>query len=214
MTGPTCLRHAGVVLTLGAALSVAHVVLRSVLTARESAAAAMATPAWLAVQGLGVTGATLVLWGLPPMALSLAPAGGRAAVLGGGLLASAWMFLGIFLSYYGLLIAPWLAREAPALAAGGQLPPGMLGAFLAVLAVELAGCALLALPFLRHGVAPRAVGVLLPLGALLTIAGDLLAPTGPASNLAWNLATNSGPVVLLVGLGWYGVRMARAPAGA
>jgi len=71
---------------------------------------------------------------------------------------------------------------------------------------------LLALPFLRGRTAPRWIGYLLPAAALLTLAGTVLAPSGPAANLATNLATNLGPVLLMVALAALGVRMWAEPA--
>jgi hypothetical protein len=46
-----------------------------------------------------------------------------------------------------------------------------------------------------------------PAAALLTVAGNFIAPTGPATNLAINLLSNLGPVLLLVALGSLGFRL-------
>jgi hypothetical protein len=69
------------------------------------------------------------------------------------------------------------------------------------------GTALLAIPYLRGHVPPRWVGFALPTAALLTVVGNLIAPTGPATNVAINLLSNVGPVLLLVALGGLGARL-------
>jgi hypothetical protein len=59
------------------------------------------------------------------------------------------------------------------------------------------------------------VGYLLPASALWVLVGSfVIAPDGPASNLAVNLLSNLGPVLLLIGLGYLGFRAwaERAPA--
>jgi hypothetical protein len=48
---------------------------------------------------------------------------------------------------------------------------------------------------------------LLLASTVLTAAGDLIAPNGPASNLAVNLFSNLGPVLLMVAFGGLGPRM-------
>jgi len=61
----------------------------------------------------------------------------------------------------------------------------------------------------------RWVGYVLPASALWVALGTLVvAPGGPAGNLAVNLLSNLGPVLLLIGLGYLGFRAwaERAPA--
>ena len=71
----------------------------------------------------------------------------------------------------------------------------------------LVGAALLATPFLRGRVRPRWVGYVLPASALWMAVGTaVIAPGGPASNLALNLLSNLGPVLLLFALGYLGLR--------
>ena len=80
----------------------------------------------------------------------------------------------------------------------------------------LVGAALLATPFVRGPARPRWVGYVLPASALWALVGVfVIAPSGPASNLAVNLLSNLGPVLLLIGLGYLGFRAwaeQRAPA--
>ena len=62
---------------------------------------------------------------------------------------------------------------------------------------------------------PRWAGYVLIAAGLWMIVGNLIiAPSGPATNLAINLISNLGPVLLLVPLGYLGYRMSveNAPA--
>jgi hypothetical protein len=126
------------------------------------------------------------------------------------------MFFGLFLSLYGALVLPWLADLAPRLVAGSSpTPSGFVVSFAVGLLAWLVGAALLAAPFVGGRVRPRWVGYLLPASALWVLVGNfIIAPGGPASNLAVNLISNLGPVLLLIGLGYLGFRAwaERSPA--
>jgi hypothetical protein len=170
---------------------------------------------WVPINALGVVGAALVLLGLPAMYAKMAGSTGLLGLLGVVLIALAWMFFGLFLSFYSVLVAPWLADQAPSLvAASAPIPAGFIIAFIAGLVAEFVGSVLLAIPFLWGRVQPRWVGYMLPGAVLLTVVGDLIAPTGPATNLAINLLSNMGPVLLMGALGYLGFRMwsEQAPA--
>ena len=41
----------------------------------------------------------------------------------------------------------------------------------------------------------------------MAIVGDVIAPNGPASNLGINLLSNSGPLLLMIALGYLGGRL-------
>ena len=83
----------------------------------------------------------------------------------------------------------------------------MLIAYITALVVEFVGCVLLAIPFIRDRAQPRWIGYLLPFAAIWTVAGTLLAPSGPAANLAINLSSNMGPVLLMAALGYLGFQL-------
>lgn len=208
-------RVSGLFLLVGAVVFGIHLVARSLVTAGADPVALAKGGLWAPISGLGVLGAVLVLLGLPGMYARMAAATGIPGLAGVALLGCAWLFFGVFLSLYGLLLAPWLAEQAPSLvAAAAPVPTGVVVGFVAGLLAELVGTALLAIPFLRGRVQPRWIGVLLPASALLTVAGNLLAPSGPAANLALNLISNSGPLLLMVGLGALGARMCSAQRSA
>lgn len=208
-------RISGLGLLIGASAFLVHLVLRSFVTAGLDPVTFAQQSSWVPINGLGVVGAALVLLGLPVLYAKLAGPTGWLGLFGVVLIALAWIFFGIFLSLYSVLVAPWLADQAPALAAG-PLPAGILSTYIAALVVELVGCVLLAIPFLGGRVQPHWVGYLLPGAALLTILGTLLAPSGPAANLALNLLSNLGPVLLMVvfialGYGLWSVQTATTP---
>jgi len=122
----------------------------------------------------------------------------------------------LFLSLYGGLVLPWLADQAPRLVAGpSPTPLGFVVVFALGLLAWLLGAVLLAVPFVRRPAQARWVGYVLPASALWVLVGNFVnAPGGPASNLAVNLLSNLGPVLLLVGLGYLGIRAWAEPSPA
>lgn len=206
MTRRQIFRISGFALVVGAGVFIVHLVARSLITAGADPASMALQASWMPVNLLGVLGAILVLFGLPGLYAWMAGVSRLLGLAGMVLLALAWLFLALFLSLYSVLVAPWLADQAPALAAA-PLPTVILIAFLLAMLAEVVGAGLLAYPFLRGRVAPRWVGYALPAAALLRVAGNLLAPSGPAANLAINLLSNLGPVLLLIALGTLGWRM-------
>ena len=207
VSGTQLFRIGGLLVIVGVVSFVLHVVLRSVISASVDPALSAKGGLWVPVNALGALGAALVLLGLPAVYARMSGQGGLHGLVGVALIAAAWMFFGVFLSLYGALVAPWLADEAPSLvAADAPTPEGVVVSF---------AVALLAAPFVGGRMRPRWVGYLLPASALWVAVGTLvIAPGGPASNLAVNLLSNLGPVLLLIGLGYLGLRAwaERAPA--
>jgi hypothetical protein len=208
MTSQQLLRTSGLALVAGASAFVCYVILRSVITAGAEPAAFAINRLWEPVNALGVLGAVLVIMGLPGACVRLADSGGLPGVIGFALLAVAWIFFGLFLSLYGLLIQPWLARESPSLvAASAQLPGMLIGAFVAGLLAWFAGALLLAIPFIRGRAGPSWLGYVLVASAIWQPVGNLIiAPSGPASDLGLNLLSNMGPVLLMIGLAYLGYK--------
>lgn len=209
MTNAQVFRASGLALLTGAIAFVVHVVLRSVITAGPDPVAFAKSGLWAPVNALGVIGAFLVMLGLPAVHARMAGSSGRSALIGIALLAVAWMFFGVFLSLYGLLVLPWLANSAPTLVAPSTPPPpAFVVAFVIGLFAWLVGSGLLAIPFIRKREQPPWVGYALAASGIWVVIGNLfIAPSGPASNLAVNLLSNMGPVLLLAGLGYLGYRI-------
>lgn len=208
MTDSQIFRLSGFVLLTGALVFILHVALRSVITSGPDPATAEDS-LWVPINMLGVGGAILVLVGLPAMYARMAALLGLSGLIGVVLLAMAWMFIGLFLSLYSVLVLPWLAERAPALIhASAPLPVAFVIAFAIGLAAWFAGSVLLAIPFIRKRAQPTWVGYALLASAVWIVIGSLIiAPSGPASNLAVNLLSNLGPVLLLIGVAHLGYRM-------
>jgi hypothetical protein len=206
MTTSQACRISGLASLIGAITFAAHIVLRSVITAGLDPSASAQQGLWVPINVLGVLGAVLVLLGLPAIYARVAEKAGLAGFVGIAFIALAWMFFGLFLSLYAVLVLPWLANGAPALvAASAPLPTAFLIAFIVGLAAWIAGAVLLAVPFIRGRVHPQWIGYLLPASALWVVVGDLvIAPSGLAGNLAINLLSNLGPVLLAIGVGYLG----------
>jgi hypothetical protein len=206
----------GLLVVVGAVTYVVHLVVRSVLTAGIDPAVSAQASLWVPVNTLGALGAMLVLLGLPAVCGRMASQVGLPGLVGFALIEVSWTFFGLFLSLYGALVLPWLADRAPELVAGASSTPvGIVVAFALGLLTWLLGAALLAAPFVKGWVQGRWVGYVLPASALWALTGVVvIAPDGPASNLAVNLLSNAGPALLLLGLGYLGFRAwaERAPA--
>jgi hypothetical protein len=202
-------RISGFSLLIGALVFILHITLRSVITAGPEAATFARDSLWVAINILGIVGAILVLLGLPAMYARTSVLFGMSGLIGIALLAIAWMFVALFLSLYSVLILPWLADRAPSLiAASAPLPIAFVIAFAIGLIAWLAGSVLLAIPFIRNRVQPTWVGYILIASAIWMVIGNLfIAPSGPTSNLALNLLSNLGPVLLLIGIAYLGYHM-------
>lgn len=209
MTSSRLFRISGLGLVVGAVAFIVHVVLRSVITAGPDAATFAKDALWVPINALGVMGAALVLLGLPALVAWMAGPTGLLGVFGVTLITLALMFFGVFLSLYSMLVMPWLADKAPSLVAASARPPvGFVIAFAAGLAAWFVGTVLLASPFIRGRVQPRWVGFVLLASALWVVVGNfIIAPSGPATNLAINLLSNLSPVLLLIAFGYLGSRI-------
>ena len=203
-------RVSGIGLLVGAATFIVHIVARSAITAAAGGDTATFAKEglWVTINALGVMGAALVLLGMPAMYARIAGPIGLLGLVGVVLIALGWMFFGLFLSLFSAIVLPWLADKAPSLVDAINQSAGLIIAFIGGLVAVLVGTVLLAIPFIRGGAQPRWVGYVLVASALMTVVGDfIIAPNGPATNLAVNLLSNLGPVLLMIALGYLGSRM-------
>ncbi len=207
MTNSHAVHVSGLGLVIGAALFVIHILLRSVITAGADTATLAREGAWLMLNAVGLLGAVLVLMGLPALYASISKASGATGLIGVVLISVAWIFFGVFLSFYALLVMPWLAEKAPWLIAPSAPPPvAFVVAFVAALAAWCGGTFMVAIPLLRR-IESRWVGYMVAASGVWMVVGDLIiAPRGPAASLAVNILSNLGPVLLLVPLGGVGWR--------
>ena len=209
MTSVQLLRASGLAVLTGAVVFTIHIVARSAITASAGGMTiAFANDGlWVPINALGVIGAVLVLVGMPAMYARMAGSSGLLALIGVSLIALGWLFFGLFLSFYSMVVLPWLANNAPRLADGLNQHPPMLVAFIAALLAEVVGIVLFAIPFVRGPVHPQWVGYVLVASAIMTLAGVLIAPSGPATNVAINLLSNLGPVLLMIAFGAIGSQL-------
>lgn len=216
-TGTRFAGTGGLLVVAGAVAFVVHVVARSALTTGVDPVASTQAALWVPTNALGALGAALGLLGLPAVSAQIARQAGLAGLVGFALLEVSWTFFGLFLSLYGALVLPWLADQAPRLVdSSAPTPLGVVVAFAVGLVAWLVGALLLAVPLVRGPARARWFGYVLPASALWALVGSLvIAPAGPASNLAVNLLSNLGPVLLLIGLGYLGLQAwaDRVPAG-
>jgi hypothetical protein len=209
VTNSQLFRIGGLGLFVGAVVFVIHVVSRSLITAGVDPAVSAQEGPWVPINALSAVGAALVLLGLPAVYAWMAGPTGLPGLVGVTLIEVAWMFFGVFLSLYSELVLPWLADKAPSLVAdSAPLPVGFVVAFIIGLVAWFVGAVRSTAPFIGGRVGPRWVGYVLPASALWVVVGDLaIAPSGPAKNLAINLLSNLGPVLLMVGVGYLGFRV-------
>ena len=209
MTSFRLYRISGLGLAIGAALFIVHIVARSMVTAGLEPSASAMQSLWIPINALGVLGAMLVSLGLPAMYARVADSSGRIGLIGIVLIAVAWMFFGVFLSFYGALVMPWIADKAPTLVAkSAAVPTAFVVAFILGLLAWILGTVLFAIPLIRGHIRPRWVGYALPASTLWTLIGDLvIAPRGPVANFAINLLSNLGPVIFLIAVGYLGWQM-------
>jgi len=205
----------GLALLAGALLFASYVVARSVITAAAGGdmSAFARDVMWVPANVAGAIGAALVLLGLPAVYASMARGLGRLGLAGVALIAIGWLILGVFVTLFGALVAPWLAETAPSLIVPSvALPDGLTIALVFGLVATLAGSILIAIPFLIGRVNPKWIGFMVPLSGIWSVGGDLAAPTGPASRLAINLLTNLGPILLVTALAALGLEAWLRPA--
>jgi hypothetical protein len=197
-------------LVTGAVVFVIHVVARSLVTAGPDPSVFAKTIFWVPINVLGAVGALLVVLGWPVLYRTF-EGHSASSTIGLILLAAAWTFFGLFLSLYGMLVLPWLADRAPSvIAPGAPLPVTFVVTFVIALLAWLVGTVLIALPFVRRRTRPSWVGYALIFSGAWIVVGNLIAPTGPASNLALNLLSNMAPVLLMTAIGYLGYGQWRA----
>jgi hypothetical protein len=212
------LRLSGFALMTGAVGFVVHLVARSIVTAAGGGNTAIFATStwWVPINAIGAVSATLVILGLSGLYATFAQPHDRLALLGSILIGLAWLVLGVFLSLYSMTVLPWLAASVPDMVDGLNSDPAMIGTFGVGLVAELAGTLLLAVALVQGRSGSRWIGYVLLGSALMLIAGDfVIAPGGPSPNVAINLVSNLGPMLLMVALAalGYQLRLERTESG-
>jgi hypothetical protein len=166
MSTKTLVRASGLALLIGAVLATIGNVLNSLLFPGNDPSQ-FSNPLLLVLMWLGAIGSILLLIGLPGLAARQGARGGWLGFVGfvftwlGGLLFTSLNFINI-------IIIPWLAQEAPKLAASNG--PGALFVAYLVASVSFAlGGILLGIAIMRGKIWSRWTGILLLAGAVLNL---------------------------------------------
>jgi hypothetical protein len=210
------LRLSGFALVSGAIGFIVHLVARSILTAAAggSTASFATSSAWVPINAIGAIGAALVIFGLSGLYATLAQIPDRPGLFGSILIGVAWLVLGVFLSLYSMIVLPWLAATVPDSVDGINSNPAMIVTFGVGLIAELAGTILLAISLAGRQSQSRWIGYVLVASALMLVGGDLvIAPGGPSPNVAINLISNLGPILLMVAVAALGCQLSWPEAG-
>jgi hypothetical protein len=204
------MRLSGFALVTGAIASIVQLVARSILTAAAGGTTAtFATYSlWVPINALGAIGAALLIFGLSGLYASLAERDDRLGLIGSVLIGLAWMVLGVFLSLYSMIVLPFLAATLPDMVDALNAEPAAIVTFSVGLLAELAGTILLAIALARRSSPSRWIGYVLVGSALMLVVGDfVIAPGGPAPNVAINLVSNLGPMLLMAALAALGYQV-------
>jgi hypothetical protein len=199
MSSTTLYRLSGIILLLGAAVSVIAGVMTLFLDSSLSASPkTIQSPLWSTFWSLAFVGIALILLGLP--ALYLRQAGGRGGLLGliGVFLVALGSFLGMATTAYFVSILPLLAAKAPNLInAGYETSLAVFGLGATVLGVI--GPLLLGIAVIRAKVFPSLVGL------LLMVAGTLSPVTTFSGGVLVALIGLVGIVSAATAYGWVGM---------
>jgi|SRR5713226_2453534 len=195
MSSATLYRASGLALLLGALLGIIGTILGSALFPGNDPHQ-YTTPLWLVVTLVGFIGPLLLLLGLPGIPALQASRAGWLGFIGFIL-----TFIGGFLltsfSVVTLLVFPWLAQVAPKLAAGSG-PPAIFVFFLVAGILFALGGILLGIAVMPAGILPGFAGLLLLIGAVLTLV------TIPLNGIISTIVSDVAFVLFAVGLGWMG----------
>lgn len=195
MSSATLYRASGLALLLGALLGIIGDILGGALFSGNNPQQYM-NGAWVVVTLVSFIGSLLLLLGLPGISALQAS---RAGWLGfsGFVLTFIGGFLFSSFSLVSLLVLPWLAQDAPKLAAGPE-PVSIFIFFLVADVLFALGGILLGIAVRRAGILPRRAGLLLLIGAVLNLV------TFPLNGIFGTIVGDIAFVLFAGGLGWMG----------
>ena len=153
---------------------------------------------WMPVQLLIFVGALLVLLGLPAIYVRQARQVGWLGLIGFILTFLAALIIGVGGWIATGIIYPWLAVDAPKLAAG-QGPPALNAVIIISTLLFAVGTIMLGLATMRAGVFSRWAGLL-----LLTSGVVVAVSAAPFPPVMSTLVSNIGMVVFFLSLAWIG----------
>ena len=196
MSSTTLYRASGLALLLGALLFIIGNVLSTVLFSGNSTASQLSSAPFVTVSILSFIGSALLLLGLPGVVVRQTVRAGWLGLIGFVLIAFGGLLFTGF-SVVSFLILPWLAVNAPNLAAGNG-PPASFAYFLVAGVLLAVGGVLLGIATMRARVFPMWAGLLIIVGSVLNLVDFPL--NGAISSIVSVVST----VLFALGLGWLG----------
>ena len=187
-------RLSGVALLVGSLINIVATAISTLLFP----APAPTNVLWAAMQLLVVLGSLLVLIGLPGVYLVQARQTGWLGLIGYILTFFTGLIGGIGGGIVSGFVLPWLATNAPKLAAQ-QGPPALIVVFIVAILVTGVGVVLLGLATMRAGILPRWAGVLLIIGGVVTFI-----TAAPLPIVVSTLLSNISTVIFFLGVAWIG----------
>ena len=194
MSSGRLLRLSGAALLVGGLLNILTTVISTFLFTGP----APTSTVWTSVQLLVFIGSLLALIGLPGVYLVQARQTGWLGLIGFILSFLAGIILGAGGEIVSGFVLPWLATNAPKLAAE-QGPPALIVVFIVINLGGAVGAVLLGLATMRAGVLPRGAGVLLIVGGVVTVITAAPFPVAIST-----LLSNIGGVIIFLGIAWIG----------
>jgi hypothetical protein len=197
MSSATLYRASGLALLLGALLGIIGNTLTTVLFPGNSTSTQISSALYVPVFVLFFIGTLLLVLGLPGIVARQAQRAGWLGFVGFVL-----TFLGAFLftsvTVVNFLVLPYLAQVAPKLIAGGNGPPALFVYFLVASLLFGVGGVLLGIATMRARVLPQWSGLLIIVGAVLTLVDF------PLTGIISSIVSIVSFVVFALGIGWIG----------
>ncbi len=196
MSSATLYRASGLALLLGALLGIIGTILNTFLFPGRGNPTQYTSALYVSVTLLSFIGSLLLVLGLPGMCVRQATRAGWLGLIGfvltivGGILFTS-------LSGVTFLVLPWLAVNAPQLAAGNG-PPAIFVYVLVASLLFAVGGVLLGIATMRAEVLPRWAGLLILVGAVLNLVDF------PLSGIIGGIVGLVAFVLFALGLGWIG----------
>lgn len=198
MTPGKLLSVSGLVLVVGALLTVLMAIINALFYSNPNPTQLTMSPSWLIVNLLMAIGVTLILLSLPALYLRQAEATGWMGLAGYICIFLGGLILGVFTSLLSAVVAPYLAQHAPKLLADNG-PPALNAATMIGAILLGVGGLLFGYATLRARILPNGAAYLLIAGAILTLLTLL-----PLPGLAGMLLGQLSQVVFVLALAWLG----------
>ncbi len=196
MSSTTLYRASGLSLLLGALLGIIGNVVNDLVFSGNDPHQ-YPNGLWLATSLLGFIGSVLLVLGLPGIGARQAEKAGWLGLVGFVLTIVGGIMFTSF-SAITFLVLPWLAVNAPKLAAGNGPPPAVFAYVLVAGLLFAVGGVLLGIATMRAGIFPRWAGLLIIIGAVLNLVDF------PLNGIISGIVNAVAFAIFALGLAWIG----------